>query len=195
MKRILFLLAGFIVTLFTNAQTVYFGNLSEDLGVGLGMPQGFSQTVILSIMQVDNNKNFDNFSLNLKDINGKELKYNLVQDTIYHLNVDNTYNHQLDFKISLQEYHKMCNELALRSTVIINGEEYNGAAFVGILRALEAEQNVFGPQNFKNVTMWNWQSINFTKPNPIITNMQFMRFRIVKGPKEFRFIRRVENFK
>ena len=194
MKKIL-LLFSLIAALTANAQTVYFGNLSEKLGIGLGMPQGFSQTVIISIMQIDREKDFDDFSFKIQNINGEELKYNLVQDTIYHLNVDNTYNHQLDFKTSLQEYHKMCNELALRAIVTINGEEYNGAAFVGVLRALEAEQNVFGPQNFKNVTMWNWQSINFTKPNPIITNMQFMRFRIVKGPKEFRFIRRIENFK
>lgn len=196
MRKLLFLICFTIVSTI-NAQTVYFGNLSEDLGIGLGMPQGFSQTVIISIMQIDKNKTFEDFDFKINDINGVELNYNLVQDTIYHLNIDNTYNHQLDFKTTLQEYNRMCNELVLRSTVIINGEEYNGAAFVGVLRALEAEQNVLfkSPQDFKNVRMWNWQNINFTRPNPIITNMQFMRFRMVKGSKEFRFIRKVENFK
>lgn len=192
MKRIIFLL-GFIIALSVNAQTVYFGNLTDKLGIGLGMPQGFSQTVIISIMQTDKDKNFNDFSLKIKDINGEELKYDLIQDTIYHLDIDKTYNHQLDFKTTVKEYNRMCNEIALRATVIINGKKYNGAAFVGILRALEAEQNALfrSPQDLKNVTMWNWQSINF-RPNPIIINTQFMRFRIMKGPKEFRFIRKVE---
>lgn len=194
-KTLLLLLM--MITITANAQTtVYFGNLSDDVGVGVGIPQGFSPNITLSIMQLDRSKTFDDFSLKFINADGKEVNYNLQVDTVYHLNVEGIYYHQLDYTIDRMNYTKMCRELNSRTSVLVNDKEFNGAAFIGVVRSLETEQNSLfagGPQNLRNVTMWNWQQINIAPQGPpTMTNIQLMRFRMPKGPRDFRFMRKVE---
>ena len=187
-----------MIGLTANAQTtVYFGNLTDDIGVGVGIPQGFSPNITLSIMQLDRSKTFEDFSLKFLDADGNETNYQLQVDTVYHLNVEGVYYHQLDYTIDRRNYAKMCRDLNSRTTVLVNNKEFNGAAFIGVVRSLETEQNSLfagGPQNLRNVTMWNWQQINIAPQGPpTMTNIQLMRFRMPKGPRDFRFMRKVES--
>ena len=190
MRKILFTMC-LVVSLMmcsmnTSAQTtVYFGNLDNKVSVGVGMPVGFTnQNVTFSIMQISKSKNFDEFSFRCVNANGDDLNFNLKVDTVYHLDIDNSYAHQIDYTLNRMDYSKMCMELNSTTTIVyINNVEYVGAAFVGILRALESEQNMMfsgRPNNFRNMTMWNWPT----------QNVEFMRFNNPANRRDTRYIRR-----
>ena len=163
------------------AQTVYFGNISKKTSVGLGIE---GSNVILSLMEINKSKKFDDFELKLYDMNGTPVKINMVEDTIYHLDLDKTYAHQKDYKLDYREYNILKLTLDSQSYAIIDGTMYNGAALIGVLRSLEREQNLFlngKLPNVSKVSIWNWNK-----------GMEMMRFRHpnVKG---FRYIRRIPN--
>lgn len=83
----------FLVTLFSLtsiAQTVYFGSISKKTSVGLGIN---GNNVILSIMEINKSKKFDSFELRLYDMNRDKITTNMLEDTIYHLDLDKTYAH------------------------------------------------------------------------------------------------------
>lgn len=193
MKKFILLGFALMASLFEmRAQTtVYFGNLDSKVSVGVGVPKGLTPTVTLSIMQIDKSKNFSDFSFKCINADGEDIKFNFEVDTIYHLDMDKSYSHQIDYKVSRPEYGKMCQTLNNTSTTVyVNNVEYTGAAFVGILRALEHEQTIMFsgmPRTFQNMTIWNW-------PN---RNIEIMRFRRPsatgrdnKGKNDFRYIRR-----
>ena len=174
-KLIIFLLILIPSALF--AQTVYFGNISKKTSVGLGIE---GNNVILSIMEINKSKKFDSFELRLYDMNRDKIITNILEDTIYHLDLDKTYAHQKDFKLSLRDYTNLKMVLDSQSYVIINGNEYNGSAFVGILLNLEKEQKLFNNRqlyNIRNITLWNWNR-----------RIEMMRFKIPNN-KRFRYIR------
>ena len=181
----------------TAQTTVYFGNLDKKVSVGVGMPRGFNQNVTFSIMQISKAKEFNTFSLSCVNRDGLELvgpvTFNMQLDTLYHLEIDGSYAHQIDYTMSRMDYMKMCSELNnTTTTVYVNNVEYTGAAFVGILRALEAEQNQMfsgAPMNVRNMTMWNFPSPT-TRPN--IPNIELMRFPNPNNRRDFRYIRRVD---
>ena len=170
----------FLITLFSLtsiAQTVYFGSISKKTSVGLGIN---GNNVILSIMEINKSKKFDSFELRLYDMNRDKITTNMLEDTIYHLDLDKTYAHQKDFKLSLRDYINLKKVLDSQSYVIINGNEYNGSAFVGILLSLEKEQKLFNNRqlyNIRNITLWNWNR-----------RIEMMRFKIPNN-RRFRYIR------
>ena len=206
MKKLILLFTVLLSSIITKAQTttVYFGNLDSKVSVGVGIPKGMSPNVILSIMQIDKSKNFDESEFSFKCVNGdgEDININLEIDTIYHLDMDKSYSHQLDYKISRMDYGKMCQLLNNTSTTVyVNNVEYTGAAFVGILRALEHEQTMMFsgmPRTFQNMTIWNWPGRNIGDNNRRIPNIEFMRFRNPnlrekdKSKNDFRYIRRIE---
>lgn len=190
MKRIFLLFCLVFMTLCANAQNfVYFGNLDNKLSVGVGI-QKFNPNVTFSIMEIDKHKSFDDFSFKCVNADGEDLAFTYEVDTIIHLDMDKNYAHQIDYTFNIMEYRKMCKDLNnVQTLVYINDVEYNGAAFVGILRALEQEQNVMfsgAPNNFKDMTFWNWQRQN-------MHNIEFMRFRNPNNKRNFRYVRRIEN--
>lgn len=163
------------------AQTVYFGNISKKTSVGLGIT---GNDVTLSLMEINKSKKFDSFELKLYDMNGLPISINMVEDTIYHLDLDKTYAHQKDYKLDYREYNILKLTLDSQSYAIIDGTMYNGAALVGILRSLEKEQNLFLSGKLPNVnkiSLWSWNK-----------GVEMMRFKhpqmIGKG---FRYIRRI----
>lgn len=201
MRRLICTLCLVVSLLFcsmsTTAQTtVYFGNLDKKVSVGVGMPRGFNQDVTLSIMQISKGKEFNNFSLSCVNRDGLELvgpvTFNMQLDTLYHLEIDDSYAHQIDYTMSRMDYMKMCNELNNSSTIVyINNVERTGAEFVGLLRSLEAEQNQMfsgAPMNFRNMTMWNFR----IPGRPNMPNVEMMRFPSPNNRRDFRYIRRVE---
>lgn len=171
-----------------NSQTtVYFGNLDKQVSVGVGMPVGVgfvNQNVTFSIMQISKSKNFDEFSFRCVNSDGEDIDFNLTIDTIYHLDIDQSYAHQVDYQMNRMDYANMCMRLNNTTTLVyINNVEYIGAAFVGILRALESEQNTMfsgRPTNIRNMTMWNWPT----------QNVEFMRFNNPENRRDMRYIRR-----
>ena len=188
MKKISLLLLALGLMISAQAQTtVYFGNLDGKVSVGVGIPVLPSPYVTLSIMQIDKSKNFEDFRLKAVNMEGEEIELKgLEPDTIYHLDMDKSYSHQLDYKVTRLEYGRLCQVLNNTSTTVyVNNVEYTGAAFVGILRALEHEQTMMfsgRPKNFQNMTLWSWGRV------------EFMRFRTpdMKKGKDFRYIRRSE---
>ena len=181
----------------TTAQTtVYFGNLDKKVSVGIGMPRGFNQNVTFSIMQISKAKEFNTFSITYVNRDGLEMLIPMELDTVYHLEIDGSYAHQIDYTMSRMEYMKMCSELNNTTTTIyVNNVEYTGAAFVGILRALEAEQNQMfsgAPMNVRNMTMWNFPAPSAPGTRPNMPNIEFMRFNNPNNRRDFRYIRRVE---
>lgn len=162
-------------------ETVYFSNLTEKVGIGFGMSKTKPHTVIVSIMQVSRQKNFDNFSLDMVDMDGQKLWFEMKLDTIYHLDTGKTLNHQADYEMNIFEFNKMCKELTSQSTVYINNVEYNGAALAGVLRQLQQEQanSFIKPMEFKNVMFWN-------VPHQ---DRQIMLMRFNKDKKHMMFIR------
>ena len=178
----------------TAQTTVYFGNLDKKVSVGVGIPRGFNQDVTFSIMQISKAKEFNDFSFKWVNRDGLEiLNVEMELDTIYHLEIDGSYAHQIDYKISRIDYMRLCGEMNnITTTVYVNNVEYTGAAFVGILRALEAEQNQMfsgAPMNVRNMTMWNFPAPS-TRPN--MPSIEFMRFPNPNNRRDFRYIRRVD---
>ena len=183
MKKFILSIVALFFTLTLLAQktvnnTVYFGNVSKKTSVGLGI---YGNDVTLSLMEIVKSKNYDDFELRLYDMNGQPIEIEMKEDTIYHLELDKTYAHQKDFKMNMRDYVKLKMALDSQSYVIINGLRYNGAAFTGILKSLETEQNLFLTgllPNIRNVSIWTWQR-----------GVEMMRFKHPQS-KNFRYIRR-----
>ena len=191
MKKVIwFFMFLFFCTLNIDAQknTVYFGNVNDKISIGVGMPYDLRNNITFSIMQLDKSKSFDDFTFKCVDNDGKDINIDLKVDTIYHLDIDKVYAHQIDYTLTGKEYFDLCRNLNNVSTVVyINGYEYNGAAFVGIIRALEHEQRTLfngRPQEFRNMTMWHW---------PGHRHIEFMRFRNPNNKRDFRYIRNTNN--
>ena len=184
MSRLIFLLA-FAISVCSNAQTVYFDNLSKSLSVGLGYSQpkfGEIQQVTFAIMQESKNKKFDDFSIKFINENGDEyLKdVKLELDTIFHFTDDDLKLHECDYTMSRFDLEKIYRQVGIRDIVIINGQEIGGSAFIGVLRGIEDEiRTPFS--GFNNVQMWNWGN----------RNIQLMRFPGPGGRRDFRFMRRI----
>ena len=175
-KLIIFLLILIPSTLF--AQTVYFGNISKKTSVGLGIE---GNNVILSVMELNKSKKFDDFNIRFFDMDGQLISLEMVEDTIYHLDLEKTFAHQKDYKLDLRNYNRLKLNLNSQSYVIIDGVEYNGAAFVGVLRSLEQEQSMFNRgmlPNISKISIYSWNR-----------NIQMMRFKHPQS-KGFRYIRK-----
>lgn len=187
MRKILFSLLAMLFTLTMSAQsngTVYFGNIDKRTSVGLGIN---GNDVTLSIMEVNKSKSFDKFEILFYDMDGRKVEYNMKEDTIYHLDLDKSYAHQKDYKMDFMTYNNILKALDSQSYVIIDGTMCNGAAFAGVLRSLQTEQNLFLQGKLQGVTkvsLWSWQQ----------GGMGMMRFRHPMIPRNrgFRYVRTQE---
>ena len=183
MKKILFILLTLIPTLAFAQSTVYFGNISKKTSIGLGLDKA---TAIISIMETNKKKTFDDYELVMYNMDGEALAFSMEVDTIYDLKIDKTYAHQKDYKMSIMDYQKLKRALDSQSTVKINGNVYNGASIVGLLNSLETEQRLFLAgklQNVNRVSLWSWGR-NGNRPN-----VEFMRFVHPQAQQGFRYIR------
>lgn len=183
MRKRLFVLALAIMAIMSvkAQETVYFSNLTDKVGIGFGISKKKPHTVIVSIMQVSKQKNFNNFSLDMVDMDGQHMGFEMKMDTIFHLDTGKTLNHQADYEMNIFEFNKMCSQLTSQSTVYVNNVEYNGAALAGVLRQLQQEQanSFLKPMEFKNVMFWN-------VPNQ---DRQIMLMRFNKDKRHMMFIR------
>ena len=166
--------------------TVYFGSVSKNTSVGLGIE---AEDVIVSVMETTKSKKFDDFQLLFYDMNGDKMEVQLVADTLYHLDLEKQWAHQKDYKMKKLDYYKLKASLGSQTYVKVDGEVVNGAAFAGILNSLEAEQRMFVNREMsglKNLSVWSWTGNN---------RMAMVRFRhpnVPSGAKfrnNFRYVR------
>lgn len=188
MKKFLIFSLMALFSLMASAQnTVYFGNIDKKTSVGLGIN---ANSVTLSLMEISKSKNYKDFSLSFYNMNGEKMNVDLKKDTLYHLDLEKTFAHQQDYTMSMRDYQTLLRGMDSQSYVEINGKEYNGAAFAGVLRSLETEQNLFlkgNMPNIRNISLWSWQN----------NTMGMLRFRHPQLPKNrgFRYIRTTDNSK
>ena len=159
--------------------TVYFGNVSKTTSVGLGIN---GNEVTLSLMEISKKNDFKKFAIKFYNMDGDPIAIQIKEDTIYHLELGKKeYAHQQDYKLTRSEYNKMKIDLGSQTTVVINGTEYNGAAFSGVLNSLELEQARFHNGQLgglRSVSLWSWSQ----------RGVEMMRFR-QQGNRNFRYIR------
>lgn len=188
MKKLLSLFVA-VVASFTFHQSaycqgaVYFGSLSNQVSIGVSKIHDFRQDITFSIMQMTKSKNFDAFTISGVDKDGNDIKFNLKEDTVYHMQMDKKlYAHQKDYTINRMDYLRLQRLLNdTQSTVYINGLECNGVAFVSILTSLQNSPVNFSPEGirFGAGRMWGMPQ----------GNMVFMRYRDDNGKRRDMFVR------
>ena len=161
---------------------VYFGSISNQVSIGVSKILDIRKDVTFSIMQMTKSKNFSSFTISAYDKDGNEVKLNLKEDTIYHMQMDKKlYAHQQDYTISALDYQRMQRVLNdTQSLVYVNGIEYNGLAFVSILTSLQ--------NGFEQMLPWGRGIQARVWGNPE-NNMFFMRLRENRGMRREMFFR------